>query len=195
MGRLDMSADASGSAGSTAPSTEVPPAVAQVAAQRGFGSLISTRALANPVAMGLLGLVGAAVCLGLLILVSQIGEGSTGIVYGVLRFLALFACFAMFGALAFGISSLVRGAQSNYIYPGGVIHKRNSSVRSYSWSEVKELRGIIATKGDSAGKLLHYQLTPTTGKPFLIPLNIVDGRDEFLDHLIAALQQNGRPVV
>jgi hypothetical protein len=195
MGRLGMSADASGSAGSTAQSIEVPPAVAAEAAQRGFGGLISSRAMANPVAMGLLGLVGAVAFLGLLILVSQIGHDSSGIVYGLLRFVGLFSCFAMVGALVFGISALVRGAQSNYIYPGGIIHKRNGSVRSYSWTEVQQLRGIIATKGDSAGKLLHYQLTPTAGKPFLIPLNIVDGRDEFLDHLIAALQQNGRPVV
>jgi hypothetical protein len=173
----------------------MPPNVAQAAQERGLGHLLGARQLANPIMVGILSLVAAAVSFGLLMLISNLGKDSGGVLYSVLRVVALFFCFAMVAALAYGVAALVRGAQAYYVYTDGVIHRRNGRVRAFTWAEVVELRGIIGTKGDNAGKLLHYKLTPQGGKAFLIPISIVDGRDEFLDHLISALKQHGRPVI
>jgi hypothetical protein len=193
---VDMTGDAAASNdGSGSALNALPPNVAQAAQQRGLGVSISTRALPSPVAVGIMCLAAAAVFLGLLVLTSQIGQDTGGVLYSLLRFVALFSCFGMVGALAYGVAALVRGAQAYYVYSGGVVHRRNSNVRAFTWAEVTELRGIIGTKGDRAGKLMHYKLTPAGAKPFLIPINIVDGKDEFLDHLIAGLKQHGRPVI
>ncbi|GAA1796571.1 hypothetical protein GCM10009682_17910 [Luedemannella flava] len=180
--------------GGPAQQQPLPAPVVDAVHARGLGTLVSTRFTANPITTALLSFGAAAACFGLMYLVAAIGEDADGVLYAVLRFFALFGCFGMVAALAFGISALVRGAQTFYIFTNGVVHRRNSRATGYTWAELSELRSVIGTKGDNAGKLLHYQLVPTTGRPFAIPMLVVDGRDEFMDNLIAAMNYHGRPV-
>lgn len=172
----------------------LPPAVLDVVRARGLGNLVSTRYTPNPITTAVLSFLAAAACLGLLFGASAIGHDADGLLYAVMRFFGLFGCFGMVAALAFGISALVRGAQTFYIFTNGVVHRRNNRATGYAWTELSELRSVIGTKGDSAGKLLHYQLVPTAGRPIAIPMLVVDGRDEFMDNLIAAMNYHGRPV-
>jgi hypothetical protein len=191
-----VTGDASASSeGSTSAPAEVPPEVVQAAQQRGLGYLLSTRYLANPFVVGIGSIAAGAAFFGLLYLISAFAHDKSGIIYSVMRFFALFACFAMVGSITYGIAALVRGSHAFWVYTEGIVHRHNKRVQAYTWNEVAELRGVVGTKGDNTGKLLHYRLTPQGGKAFNIPLNIVDGRDEFLDHLLAAMKQHGRPVV
>jgi hypothetical protein len=168
--------------------------VTELARTHTFGDLVSARHLANPVATAVGLFVVAAVGAGLLFGVGAIGEHTDGLVRSLLRFLALLGCFTMVGALAGAIGTLARGAQSFYIFTNGVVHRRNGKVHAYSWNELSELRAVIGTKGDQAGKILHYRLTPSAGTAMAIPMQLVDGRDEFMDNLIGAMRYHGRPV-
>jgi hypothetical protein len=179
------------------PVGDEPPANVGAAAQsRGLGPRLASRYLPSPFAMAGLYFIGALVCLGLLILASTLFDepDGRGAVTAVLRFGALFACFGFVGALTAAIAILVRGAQSYHVYAGGFAHRRNSRVRALGWPEVSELRPIVNKRGDAAGKVQSYQLVPHQGAPVAIPLVIENGRDEFMDRLIAALQQAGVPV-
>lgn len=185
-----------GTGGASEPQPAIPPAVTDLVRSRGLGDLVSTRFTANPVMVAVVSFVVAVVCVGLMFGVSAIGENTDGFLRSVLRLFALVGCFGMVASLAYGIRALVAGAQTFYIYTNGVVHRRNSRARAFTWDELAELRSVIGTKGDDAGKLLHYQLVPRTGAgaPMAIPLLLVDGRDEFVDNLIAAMRYHGRPV-
>jgi hypothetical protein len=177
------------------PIGDEPPANVGTAAQaRGLGPRLASRYLASPIMMAGLYFIGALVCLGLLVLASTVFEEPEGALRAVLRFVALFACFGFVGALTAAIAILVRGAQSYHVYAGGFVHRRNNKVRVFGWPEVGELRPFVGKRGDQAGKVLSYQLVPQQGAPVPIPLVIENGRDEFMDRLIAALQQAGVPV-
>jgi hypothetical protein len=173
---------------------EPPVDVSQLAQTRGFGPRVASRALASPLVTGGLGLVAAAACVGLLMLFGALHPPRTGLLYPVMRFIALFLCFSLVGALVFSIRAFVRGAQAFHVYAGGFIHRRNGKARAFGWPEVGELRPVYGKRGDTAGKLLHYQLVPRTGAPVAIPLHLVDGRDAFMDQFMAVLDRNGIPV-
>jgi hypothetical protein len=177
------------------PVGDEPPANVGTAAQsRGLGPRLASRYLANPVVMAGFYFIGALVCLGLLVLASTVFEEPEGAIRPLVRFGALFLCFGFVGALTMAIAVLVRGAQSYHVYAGGFVHRRNSRVRALAWPEVSELRPIVNKRGDAAGKVQSYQLVAHQGAPVAIPLVIESGRDEFMDRLIAALQQAGVPV-
>jgi hypothetical protein len=178
------------------PIAEEPPAqVTALAHQHQLGPRLASRRLANPVLVATISLVAAAASLGLLILLSSIGSDiDGGVLRSVVRFAALFLCFGFVGLLAYGIAALARGAQSFHVYAGGFIHRRNSKLRAFAWPEIVELRPVVGKRGDTAGKIQHYRLTPRAGKPIAIPLDIQGGRDEFMDHLMAALRHHGVPV-
>jgi hypothetical protein len=172
-----------------------PPEVAQAAQSRGFGPLVGSRALANPWMSLVFGLVASAACFALLTLVSYLGKDSDGFFYVVARFFALFFCFGGFGALVWAIRAVVMGARSYFAYANGFVYKHNSKVRAIAWPEVASLQSVLGTKGSSAGKLLQYNLQPQDGsKAIPLPIDIKDGRDPFLDQVIAALGRFGRPV-
>jgi hypothetical protein len=184
-----------GSAQGDAIKAPEPPEVAQAAQSRGFGPLIGSRALASPWLNLVVGLVVSAACFGLLTLVSYLAHDSDGIIYLIARFFALCFCFGGFGALIFGIRAAVMGARSYFAYVNGLVYKHNSNVRAIAWPEVASLQSVLGTKGSSAGKLLQYNLQPQDGsKAIPLPIDIKDGRDPFLDQVIAALGRFGRPV-
>jgi hypothetical protein len=174
---------------------EEPPAnVAEVAHRHRLGPRLASRYLANPLMLSGFYFVGSMACLGLLVLASTAFEDVEGVLSPVVRFGALFLCFGFVGALTAAIAILVRGAQSYHIYTGGFVHRRNSRVRALAWPEIAELGPVIRKRGDQAGKVLSYRLVPRQGAPIPVPLVVEDGRDQFMDHLVAALQQAGVPV-
>jgi hypothetical protein len=166
---------------------EVPPDVAQAAHQRGFGQLVSVRALAKPAHRFALWLVIGIVCFGLLIAVSSLRPNQFTFAYSVLRFIGLFFCFG-------GVYAIVTGSRAYFVFANGFAYKHNSKVQAYAWPEIIALQSIVGTRGATAGKLLHYNLVTQTASPIMIPVSIVNGRDEFLDHLMAALTRHGRPI-
>jgi len=46
-------------------------------------------------------------------------------------------------------------------------------------------------RGDNTGKLLHYRLVLRDGSAVTVPLLVRDGRDEFVDRLMALLRDAG----
>ena len=92
--------------GPTPQQQPLPSSVVEAVHARGLGTLVSTRFTANPIATALLSFGAAAACFGLMYLVAAIGEDADGLLYAVLRFFALFGCFGMVAALAFGVSAL-----------------------------------------------------------------------------------------
>jgi hypothetical protein len=181
-----------GAAGTSA--EQPPPDVAAAAQHRQLGQHLATRRLMNALVAGGLGLLASVGSLGLLILVSFLASDIDGPVRALLRFIALFFCFAFVGALAWGIAALVRGNRSFHVYAGGFIYRHNGKIRVISWPEVTDLRQVIAKRGEASGKIQHYQLTLHDGKHIAIPLAIVDGRDYFMDQLMAVLHHSGIPV-
>jgi hypothetical protein len=178
----------------TAPIGAEPPAdLKSLALTRGFGHLVASRTLASPLLTGGAGLLLAAVCIGLMLLIGQ-GVDTKGVVHEALHLIEVTLCITTASALAFGVRSFARGAQSFYVFTGGFVHKRNGKCRAYSWSELDELRPVLVRRGDDAGKLRNYELVASTGRPIAIPLDIVDGRDEFMDQLMGLLDQHGIPV-
>jgi hypothetical protein len=170
---------------------EPPPNVTAMAHSRQLGPRLASRKLANPLAVFGLSILASAASLGMLILFSWIGQSVDGVLHAIVRFGGLFFCFAFVGALVYGLATLARGAQSFHVYAGGFVHRRNSKVSAYNWPEVAELRPVIGKRGDTAGKLQSYQLVPRSGSPIGIPLAIENGRDPFMDQLMAVLQQHG----
>ena len=181
--------------GGNAPlAAEVPPDVAQAAQQRNFGVLLSTRALASPLQRFALWLVIAVVCFGVLVAISSIRPNMFTVLYSILRFFGLFFCFAGVYALAVAIRALIVGARAYFVFANGFVYRHNGKIQAYAWQEINALQSVVGTRGSAAGKLLHYNLVTTAPKPIMIPVNIVNGRDEFLDHLIAALTRHGKPI-
>jgi hypothetical protein len=188
------------SAPQTPPTTaQVPPEVQQAAAQRGFGAPLGTRLLNRPVVTALVYLGVAVACFVLLLLSSWVltevfhPKGFT-VLWSILRIIPLAFCFGMVGALVYGLRILVTGSQCYFAYTNGLVYQHRRQIQTVAWQEVTELRSVLATRGDNAGKLLHYNLIPAGGKPIPVPIVVVDGRDEFLDQVIAALRHYGKPI-
>jgi hypothetical protein len=109
--------------------------------------------------------------------------------------LAVFAFPFMVGFVIYGIALLIRGKRSYHVFANGFVHRRNATVWAYRWAEVAELRGRLFTEGENAGRVMDYELVPQAGKEIIVPLEVVDGRDTFVDALITGLREAGRPVV
>ncbi|GIH15386.1 DUF6585 family protein [Rugosimonospora africana] len=175
----------------------VPPEVVQAAQAHNFGRMESTRSLANPRQTSVLWLVIGIVCFVVLWLLSEVGSknSSLSVLWSILHFFGLLFCFAGVFAIVAAIRVLVTGARSYYVYENGFVYRHNGNVRAIAWPEVTSLQSVLGTRGSNSGKLTHYNLNVQGIKPIPIPIQIVNGRDDFLDHLIAALGRFNRPVV
>jgi hypothetical protein len=188
--------DAVTNGGNALPVGEVPMEISQAAQARGLGPLLSERQLANVRNRFLLWLVIALACLGLLIGVSAVGSKMSvfDAMYSVVRFIGLFFCFGMVFAIGTAIRTLVVGNRAYFVYSEGFVYRHNGKVRAFTWPETTGLQSVLGKRGDAAGKLSHYNLLVQGSEPIMIPIRIVNGRDEFLDHLMAALNRHGRPI-
>lgn len=178
----------------TASSEPLPPAVLTAAHSRQLGPPVATRKLPNPLLVSGVSVLLAFGSLGLLVLVSWWATDITGPLRTLLRAVALFSCFSFVGLLAYAIAVLVRGAQAFYLFAGGFVHRRNSRVRALAWPEVAELRPMVAKRGSAAGKVQSYQLVARDRKTIAVPLVLQDGRDLFMDQLMAVVARYGIPI-
>jgi hypothetical protein len=173
--------------------------VEQAAAQRGFGTLLGSRLLNRPVLTAMFYLAIGVACFVLLwlsswLIMTVFHPTSYSLLWSILRIVPLAFCFGMVIAPVYALRILIAGSRSFFAYTNGLVYVQRSKIQTVAWTEVSELRSVIATRGDDAGKRVHYDLVPVNGSPVSIPIVIVDGRDEFLDHVIAALRQHGRPI-
>ncbi len=181
------------------PTVQIPPEVEQAAAQRGFGPLLGTRLLNRPVVTAMVYLGIGVACFVLLwvsswLITTVFHPSSFSLAWSILRIVPLAFCFGMVIAPVYALRILVTGSRSFFAYTNGLVYVHRRQIQTVAWPEVSELRSVIATRGDNAGKRLHYDLIPVNGSPVSIPIVIADGRDEFLDHVIAALRHQGRPI-
>jgi len=173
--------------------------VEQAAAQRGFGTLLDSRLFNRPVVTASIYLAFGVGCFVLLLVSSWLISSvfhprSFSLGWSILRIVPLLFCFGMVIAPVYAVRILVIGSQSYFAYSNGLVYLHRRQVHAIGWAEVRELRSVIGTRGDTAGKLLRYDLVPMSGSPVPLPIVIEDGRDRFLDHVIAALRQHGRPI-
>ena len=181
------------------PPTEVPPEVTQTAEQRGFGALIDARLMNRPGATAMVYLAIGVGCLVMLLvsswlITSVFHPTSFSFAWSILRIVPLLFCLGMVLAPVYALRIVLMGSRSYFAYANGIVYRRNRAIQAVAWPEVRELRSAVVTRGDAAGKLSHYDLVPLSGPPIPIPINIVNGRDEFLDHVIAAVRHYGRPI-
>ncbi|BCY11214.1 hypothetical protein [Actinoplanes sp. L3-i22] len=177
------------------PVAEEPSAdVTALALSRGLGHRVDSRKLANPVTRGAGLLLAAAASIGLLVLLSYLGQDSDGFFWEVLHVIALVFCFSAVFLIVSGLRVFIVGAQSFHVFANGFVHRRNGRVQAYTWPEVTELKPVLQTRGEDRGRLLSYALVPRQAKPIAIPVAVVDGRDPFLDNLMGLLQHHGIPV-
>ena len=184
------------SAGSPARHESIPADVADVARQRELGSLLSSRALPNPI-------VNAAVWLGVSVasfLVTYAIAASAehmdpfGFLYSIVH-AAVFAFFLLaVTGFIYTVRHLIIGPRSYWVFEDGFVYKQRRTIRALGWTEVERLSPVIGSKGDSAGKILRYNVVPETGRPIAVPLKIEKDRDTFMDALMGALQRHGKPI-
>lgn len=173
-----------------------PPEVVAAAGDRGLGELVAARKEMNPFVGAGIGLGAAAICYGVMWGVTAIGQRfSLRSAQKLSGWLGLAACILLVLCIGYAIYVLIHGARAYYIWSDGFIYTHNRTIRAFRWSEVAELRGRRHESGDNAGKVAEYQVVPAEGRPITVPLEVDDGRDEFVDALIDALRAEGRPVV
>jgi hypothetical protein len=172
-----------------------PPAeIANAALSRGLGRRLGSRYLVSPAISGGVSLAALAGCILLFALLGVLGPHAPAAAREVLRIVAHVMCLATVVAIVYVIKSFARGAQSYHVYAGGFVHRRNSRVTAYTWGELAELKPFIQKVGEDKGRLVHYRLVPRQGRTIAVPVEITDGRDPFLDHLMARLDEHGVPV-
>jgi hypothetical protein len=176
---------------------EAPPDVARLAEARGLGALVDVRAEITMGAALLRSLVIGGGSLALMILFSVLfpDPSQFSLVYSVLRFVVLFLLFMLVWAVATGIRALVVGSRAHYLYAGGLVHTRRRGPRAVAWPEVVQLRSVYSRNDRSSpGKVLGYRVEARDSASFVIPLLLADGRDAFVDAVVANLRAHGRPI-
>jgi len=178
------------------PAVTVPDAVGRLAAQRNFGPFVDIRREVPTSEALIKGWGTAAVSVGLLVLVSWIANDTSvfSLARSILRFFALIFLFMAVWGLVYGIRGLVVGSRAHYMFAGGLVHRRRSGVRAVAWPEVIVLKSVYNRRNQgSEGKVLGYRVEYQGGS-FTIPLALVDGRDAFIDQIVANLRAHNRPI-
>lgn len=76
------------------------------------------------------------------------------------------------------------------------MHLSRSRPRAVAWPDVARLLSVYQ-RGDQStvGRVVGYRLEPRDGASFLIPLVLVNGRDAFVDQVVAAFRRHNRLIV
>lgn len=140
------------------------------------------------------GAVGLALTLALGFASSRTSQFS--LAHSLLHALTLAFLFAAVGGIGYGVRGLVSGTRANYLYAHGIVHTSRSGPQAVAWPEVTRLKSVHQ-RGDQStvGRVVGYRLEAGDGTSFLIPLLLVDGRDAFVDQIVAALRRHDRPIV
>jgi hypothetical protein len=141
---------------------------------------------------------GAAVVSGVLLwLIGSLGAEQSifSWAYTILRAIAWVFIPVFFWGIAYGIRGLVVGSRVHYLFAGGLVYRRRSGLRAAGWPEISHLKTVYSRrKQGEEGKVLGYQVHTTDGSSYAIPLLLKDGRDAFIDGVIACLRQHDRPI-
>jgi hypothetical protein len=172
-----------------------PPKVSRLAANNRLGSLLGSRKLTNPfVNAGGWLVIAAAGFVVLYLGDALVPPKMTDTVLPLILRFATYVCFVVgVAATGLAIRALVIGARAYFIYSNGFVYLHNGRAATFGWSEVIELKAVHITRGVVAGNLQVYRLSRTGGRPVGVPLNIVDGRDPFMDQLVAVMRGMGKP--
>jgi len=191
--------------------TEPDAEVARAAQTGEFGPLLASRDLGNPLRNALGFWVAGAVAWAVLLLLGMLFS-STGWLKGSIFevFLAGLVFVLAFGGLAgfvSGFKTLLQGRRAWYVYRDGFVARAGGTVSAFAWQDAVSFKPAGQTTNTvragvnrdvpvlGAGKPHPlYALTGPDGRRQLIHSRVTDGRDLFVDELIAALQRFDKPV-
>jgi hypothetical protein len=169
----------------------IPDSVRLAAQERGLGDPVDARSERSSGSMVVGGLVVFAVGLLLTFLIGAYnsamdaaadasGGGTTQ------HFLAPTGAITLIG-LGIAIRGLIVGTRTHYLYSGGLVHRRRSGTRAVLWPEVRALRAVYGTDTASVSG---YRVEADHDRSAVIPLRLTDGRDAFVDRLLALARQH-----
>jgi len=182
-------ADLHSGARSASSGASVPAAVAGVAQQRGLGALLDARhgQPASRTAAAGFGTAGGALIVAIPLDIKLHSMDELSASFSLLHAIFMTCAFGVIAGLAFGIRALIAGSQSYYRYADGLVHLRRADARAITWAEAERLEQVYQRRGRSdVGRVLGYRLRCHGGVSILIPLSRVEGRDRFMDGVIAA---------
>jgi hypothetical protein len=116
-------------------SIKAPPKVADLATQRGLGTLVAVHTGHNAVRIILFAVGLFAV---------GIGIAALGVFVKFLVVLGLAIVFFGFVSLVFVVRVLVKGIEASFVYAGGFVLREKRVLRAVTWPEVTELRRVRA---------------------------------------------------
>lgn len=181
------------------PAKTAPPEVDRLAAEQGLGEYLTVRHAGSPSRALATGAVMAAIALAFMfVLHGPLSDASAfSFSYSVLRAVHLGFLLMFVAGVGHGIRGLVAGAQAHYLYAGGIVHRRRSGLRAVAWPNVAQLRSVHHRRGDrsAVGEVVGYRLEAHDGTAVPIPLVLSEGRDAFVDRIVAALRAHNRPIV
>ncbi|MDH6128234.1 hypothetical protein [Kitasatospora sp. GP82] len=176
----------------------VPEEVARLAAARGLGELVDVRRGVSATRAVTVGWGTATVSL---VLTLALGFETSrtpafSLAHSLLHALTLAFLFTAVGGIGYGVRGLVAGTRTHYLYADGIVHATRSGPQAVAWPEVTWLKSVHQ-RGDQStvGRVVGYRLEAGDGTSFLIPLVLVDGRNAFVDKVVAAMRQHDRPIV
>ncbi|MFB7666921.1 hypothetical protein ACFC1R_23725 [Kitasatospora sp. NPDC056138] len=186
------------STGAGTSSAEVPEEVGRLAAANGLGELLDVRRGISPKRAVAVGWGTAAVSLALVLALGSetVKTSMFSFAHSILHALTIAFLFMTVGGIGYGVRGLVAGARAQYLYADGIVHLSRSGPRAVKWPDVAQLRSVHQ-RGDQStvGRVVGYRLEPRDGAAFLIPLVLVDGRDAFVDQVVAAVRRHNRPII
>jgi len=168
--------------------------VDRLAAERGLGELAEVRA-DQSVRRALLQYWGMAVLGGLLLWV--VGTVQDGVsvfsgLYSLLHAVVWFCFLVCLWGFVYGLRALILGSSAHYRYAQGLVFHRRSQLKAVTWQEVTRAKPVYGRKQQGAeGKVLGYELHTGEGLAFAVPLRLRNGKDTFVDAVLAQLQAHG----
>ncbi|OIV36355.1 hypothetical protein BIV57_16650 [Mangrovactinospora gilvigrisea] len=183
-----------GTAGAgAAAAAAVPERVSAAAAQAALGRAVDARREITTGQSLVVGVLFAGGGWGLLALIAAYADDVSpfGWVHSILHVVAFGLFFFGFYGAVLAVRGLLVGNRVHYLYEGGLVNRRRSSVRVVRWAEAESLTPVHDTRQGEEGKLRGYRLRGRGGVEIPIPLQIKDGRDAFVDRIVASLRQAG----
>lgn len=168
----------------------IPPKVADAAQARNFGAVVHGRKNMPLVAAG----TGAVLFVGgfgLLIGVSAVGVNSGGLLYILLRGIALFLCFCGVGGIGMLIRAAVDGARRVYLYQGGLVEQHNGKVRAVAYPEISHVAARYGKRAENKGKIIAYDAFTRDNQKIVVPGSTNRADDGFPGQLAWFVTQAG----
>src|SRR5262245_2815222 len=133
----------------------IPPPVAETVARRGFGAYLAAReevAVRRALAIGC---GGAIACLALLAAVAAAPSRASpfSVTSSVARALSIGLFVAALSLGVFGLRGLIAGPRVNYLYEGGIVHRRRSAVSAVAWPDAVRMSPVYGRSQGHEGQI------------------------------------------